>query len=125
LAAEILIDHEPPVLDAACFHCQQAVEKTLKAFLVWRAMSFEKIHSLAYLLSLCASVEPGLADLMEEAELLTPYAVAVRYPGELLEVDRAEAVDALEAARAVNETVVSLLPDEFRLRRSSLDQPNS
>jgi len=29
MSAEILIDHEPPVLDAACFHCQQAVEKSL------------------------------------------------------------------------------------------------
>jgi HEPN domain-containing protein len=27
LSAQILIEHEPPVLEPACFHCQQAVEK--------------------------------------------------------------------------------------------------
>ena len=33
LAARILIEHDPPVLDAASFHCQQAVEKMIKGFL--------------------------------------------------------------------------------------------
>ena len=37
-SAQILIEHAPPVLDTACFHCQQAVEKLLKAFLVWKAV---------------------------------------------------------------------------------------
>jgi HEPN domain-containing protein len=42
LSARILMQHDPPVLDTASFHCQQAVEKVLKAFLVWKAMPFEQ-----------------------------------------------------------------------------------
>jgi HEPN domain-containing protein len=38
MSAEILLDHEPLVLDTACFHCQQAAEKALKAFLVWQTV---------------------------------------------------------------------------------------
>jgi len=53
LSAQILIEHDPPVLDTASFHCQQAVEKALKAFLAWKAVPFEKVHSLIYLLDLC------------------------------------------------------------------------
>jgi HEPN domain-containing protein len=119
MAAAILIDHEPPVLDAACFHCQQAVEKTLKAFLVWQAVPFEKVHNLAYLLDLCASKEAGFASLREQAESLTPYAVEARYPGELLNVARAEAADALESARSVWSFIGGLLPEELHSRKSA------
>jgi len=118
MAAEILIDHEPPVLDAACFHCQQAVEKSLKAFLVWQAIPFEKIHSLTYLMDLCQSREPGFASLREQAEALTPYAVEVRYPGELLDVDRPEAADALESAQTVWGYVLTIVPAELHPRKS-------
>ncbi len=31
-SAQRLIEIEPMILDTACFHCQQAVEKSLKAF---------------------------------------------------------------------------------------------
>jgi HEPN domain-containing protein len=47
-SARILLEHDPPVLETACFHCQQDVEKAFKAFLVWKAIPFEKVHSLSY-----------------------------------------------------------------------------
>lgn len=34
LSARILLEHDPPVMETACFHCQQGVEKALKAFLL-------------------------------------------------------------------------------------------
>lgn len=40
--AQVLIKHDPPVLDTGSFHCQQTVEKALNAFLVWKGGSFEK-----------------------------------------------------------------------------------
>jgi HEPN domain-containing protein len=33
-SAQRLIEIQPSILDTACFHCQQAVEKNLKAFLI-------------------------------------------------------------------------------------------
>lgn len=32
--AELALDHAPPLVDPAAFHCQQAAEKILKALLV-------------------------------------------------------------------------------------------
>jgi HEPN domain-containing protein len=58
LSARISLGHDPPVLETACFHCQQTVEKVLKAFLVWKAVRFEKVHSLTYLLDLCEGQDP-------------------------------------------------------------------
>lgn len=110
MAAEILIDHEPPVLDAACFHCQQAAEKALKAFWVWRSVQFDKVHDLAYLVDLCVSQDPRFGSLREQAESLTPYAVTFRYPGELADISRAEAADALGFAQTIWDFVQSLLP---------------
>ena len=79
-AARVLLEHVPPVLEPACFHCQQAVEKALKAFLVSKSISFEEVHSLTYLLDLCELQEPKFVLLRNNIERLSPYAVKIRYP---------------------------------------------
>jgi len=113
LSAQILIEHVPPVLDTASFHCQQAVEKALKAFLAWKAVPFGKVHSLTYLLDLCEVEEPGSASLRDRTETLAPYAVEIRYPGVVMEVSLEEAQEALATAEAVWDFVMGLLPREL------------
>jgi HEPN domain-containing protein len=49
----------------AAFHCQQAVEKTLKAYLVSRGVEFEKIHDLRRLLDYCVGVDQTFDSLRE------------------------------------------------------------
>jgi len=112
LSARILMQHDPPVLDTASFHCQQAVEKVLKAFLVWKAMPFEKVHSLTYLLDLCQGQEPGFASMRERAEILAPYAIEIRYPGPVMEIPQQEAEEALAIAEMMWDFVLRLLPGE-------------
>ncbi|MCW4021160.1 MAG: HEPN domain-containing protein [Candidatus Bathyarchaeota archaeon] len=114
VSAQILIKHDPPVLDTASFHCQQAVEKALKAFLVWKGVSFEKVHSLTYFLDLCEAQEPRFGSLRERAEALAPYAVEIRYPGAVMEVTPNEAQEALAAAEALWNFVINLLPEEVK-----------
>ena len=111
-SAQILIENEPTVPETACFHCQQAVENLLKAFLVWKAVYFEKVHSLPYLLDLCEVQESGFASLREKVEALAPYAVEIRYPGKVIEVSSKEAREALATAESVWDFVLSFLPDE-------------
>jgi len=110
LSARILLEHEPPVLETACFHCQQTVEKALKAFLVWKAVPFEKVHSLTYLLDLCETQEPGFASLRDKAEALAPYAVEVRYPGEVMEISQEEAQKSLATAETMWNFILNLIP---------------
>lgn len=47
--AEINLGADPPETEDALFNCQQAVEKTLKAFLVWHDAPFRKVHDLGML----------------------------------------------------------------------------
>jgi len=89
------------------------VEKVLKAFLVWKAVPFEKVHSLTYLLDLCEGQDPGYTSIRDRAETLAPYAVEVRYPGEAREISQAEAAEALGTAEMVWKFVLNLLPSDM------------
>ena len=68
--------------DAICFHCQQCVEKYLKARLVEANIAFPKIHDLARLLDRALPVEPLWGPMRLPLQALTEYAVEFRYPGE-------------------------------------------
>ena len=56
-AAEVLLKSDEGLMDTACYHCHQAVEKYLKGFLVFKNISFSKTHDLDYLLELCVKAE--------------------------------------------------------------------
>lgn len=113
LAARILIEHSALALGPAAFHCQQAAEKALKAFLVYKGVLFDRVHNLVYLLDLCETIEPDFAALRDAAERLTPYAVEVRYPGDTLEISIEEARQALAAAQMTWGYVLKFLPPEL------------
>lgn len=98
-AAELLIQ-DPDQASAVCFHSQQAVEKALKACLVWVGMeTIPRTHGLDELLDLLEPRERAEAVVEAVAEV-NDYAVAPRYPGGR-PLYHADAVAALEAARQV------------------------
>ena len=82
VASQIMKRSKDRVLDAACFHCQQTVEKYFKARLVEAGVGFPKTHDLVVLLNLILSLEPLWAPFQSAALALTDYAVDFRYPGD-------------------------------------------
>jgi len=111
-AAEVLLALPKPMPDVACFHCQQAIEKSLKAFLVYRRISFERSHLLAYVLSLCSLEEPAFEGLRTKVEPLSLYAVEARYPTGSPEPTAEDATAALSIAHEVWTFVLAFLPPE-------------
>ena len=103
-------------LDAGIYHCQQAAEKALKGYLVFREIPFEKIHDLEKIIQQAIPVEPGFQTFTLLAATLTPYAVAYRYPEEqgFTEPSREEFAEAVRQAQAIYDFVVNLLPQEAR-----------
>lgn len=89
-AARSLASHRQPYLDVAVFHCQQAAEKALKAYLTHRDIRFGKTHDLTILVQQALVVDDAFASCFESAELLTPYAIAFRYPGDAEDPERWE-----------------------------------
>ncbi len=110
LSAQILLKNNPPILETACFHCQQTVEKCLKAFLVWKNIPFEKVHSLTYLLDLCELHESEFKSFRDMAENLESYAVVIRYPVENIEISQNDAQEALITAETIWNFITTLIP---------------
>ena len=88
-----------PNYDAACFHAQQSAEKYLKAILQEQSIPFGRTHNLIALLDLLLSRNGAWADARQHLEVLTVYAVSVRYPGE--SVDKSSAREAVRHATIV------------------------
>jgi len=85
--------------DAVCFHCQQSIEKYLKAFLFQNSADFPKTHRLIELLELCLPLDASFEfqrDLLRE---LDRYGVRYRYPG--ISADKEEAQQALRGAKSL------------------------
>ena len=66
-------------LDTACFHAQQAAERILKAYLIEISVSVPKTHNLMHLLTLAQERDTDFEQLADDAALLTPFAVQMRY----------------------------------------------
>jgi HEPN domain-containing protein len=91
------------------FHCQQAVEKYLKALLVRHQVEFPKTHNLRQLLDLASAVAPAVARSLDRCATLTPYGVDIRYPGDLPDLSPGQDTQAFELARLARETVLGEL----------------
>lgn len=100
--------HEDPASDAVCFHFQQCAEKMLKAYLIGMEASFRPTHNIAALLKLCEDLDPEFATL-RHAEILTPYAVEIRFADDLYFPNEEETQEALECALAVRAMVLEKL----------------
>ncbi len=81
VASQILRRRKDIVPDAACFFCQQCVEKYLKARLIEAGRAFPRTHDLLQLLNICLQFEPQWAAYAQVVDTMSDYAVDFRYPG--------------------------------------------
>jgi len=72
-----------------CFQAQQAAEKGLKGLLIYYSVEPEKTHSLYVLLQELEKYTE-INDEIKEVLKLYNYAVQTRYPGEYVEIEKAE-----------------------------------
>ncbi len=82
-------------LDTVCFHCQQASEKYLKAYLIYHNQTFPYSHNLADIVAQCIQVDQSFSSIQRKAETLTPYAVEIRYPDDFYMPTRQQAEESL------------------------------
>lgn len=108
-SAEILLTAE--IFNMVCFHCQQAVEKSLKAFLRRHEGTIPYIHMLEELCERCAAINPSFFQFADDCRKLDIYYQPTRYPeapaGALPEgmPNKQQAEEALEKAKNVFEFV--------------------
>jgi len=112
LSAEHELSFSDAVTEAVCFHCQQAVEKFLKAYLVFHGVSYTKTHEIGELITKCEKTDREISVLKDEADKLTDYAIEIRYPEEWSEPSLEEAKEAFEIAKKIKEYVLSRISSD-------------
>lgn len=103
LSAVYLTSMKPEPLEIICFHCQQAAEKALKAYLVSKELRIPKTHDLDKLLELCDKND-AIRNLRAVTIPLNDYSVITRYPFSQF-IDITDKEQALLAAQEVLDTV--------------------
>ena len=82
-AAALVLTIPSPLVRTALFHCQQAVEKAMKAFLPWHDADFREVHNLEELGASCIRLDSTLASAVTQVTVLTKYAVRFGILGRL------------------------------------------
>jgi HEPN domain-containing protein len=96
------------------FHCQQSVEKSLKAYLTFHGMEFEWSHNISYLIRLCGGKDPSFSQFEPPAGRLTQFAVQFRYPTSEPSPGIRESRHALAVERDIFQFVLQRLPPPAR-----------
>jgi HEPN domain-containing protein len=113
-AARHLLDRDPPLLESACFHSQQTVEKALKSLLLLNDQRPPRTHNLADLFGLCERWAPRISAYETRTAWLTGCAADIRYPDSRTKVTPELAHEAVTAASDVLSLVVRSVPTEAR-----------
>ena len=98
--AEHLLTMRRLRLEIICFHCQQAVEKYLKGYLLYNGVFPPKIHDLDRLCDMCKEFDAEFESIYGECERLSDYGVQSRYPNEML-IEEHHMKKALEDAKQI------------------------
>ncbi len=77
------------------------MEKYVKGYLVFLGIPFPKSHEIGELITLCEQKDSDISEFKEEADMLTDYAVEIRYPDDYVQIKRSDAEDALKIAAKV------------------------
>ena len=102
-------------LDMACFHAQQAVEKSLKAILALHDVTYPWRHDLAELLALAKPLAPEISAYEEDMLAMAGYAVSARYDADFdpAAVEAAAAYDQAVAVYRVAAARVGVAADDW------------
>ena len=99
--AKILYNSNEASAEGICFHCQQAVEKFLKAYLVHNNQEINKTHDISELLQACKNIDNAFSELERlNIDDITNYAVVVRYD-DIIEPSKKDAEEAIAIAEHV------------------------
>ena len=94
-----------------CFHAQQAVEKAIKAVLLFSDIDFPLTHDIVQLLDIIEVKGISVPKEFENADVLTPYAVEIRYPGYTTDIASQEVGEAIILAEKITTWAKEFISD--------------
>ncbi len=103
--AKITFEHIAKYQDTIAFHCQQAVEKYIKALLIFLDVEFQHTHNLIYLLDLLNTKKTVDDSWFDKISKLQDYSVEIRYPDTIIELSNEDIIEAITIAEEFREYV--------------------
>jgi HEPN domain-containing protein len=94
------------VYHAVVTHCQQSVEKYLKAFLLFNNTEILYTHDLLILCKLCERIDEDFGRFKSDLNSLSVDYRESRYPGDFEDITLEDAKDALETALKFQEFIL-------------------
>jgi HEPN domain-containing protein len=107
--AQVTFLYLPQYRDTIAFHCQQASEKYLKAFLFFLEIPFLRKHSLNYLLGLISKKIEITNEIYDSASILEDFAVEIRYPDTSIDLSTEDIQQAFLISKQIRAYVLSLM----------------
>ncbi len=111
LNADNNLKAEVAPFDTICFHCQQAAEKLLKAYLVGNGQPYPLTHDLLLILEKILPLNKDAEHLRDALATLMPYAIEIRYPDDWYMPSEDDAKEAREAAEKVLKWLNNVMPE--------------
>ena len=97
-----------------CFSMQQAVEKYIKAYLIYHDKPYKKTHDISLLIQNAVEIDEDFNKLYEiNADLLTDYAVEIRYDRTYITLSKEKETEAVLIAENVRSFIMKKLPELF------------
>lgn len=109
LSAKRSIEIEPLLLDWAVFHCQQAVEKSMKSYLALNNAHIEKTHDLEFVKEETLKIDDTFKNF--EFGGLDKFAVNGRYPDDSIDPEKSEVEEFLKLAETIYSTAIGKIPN--------------
>jgi HEPN domain-containing protein len=78
--AKLILQADEGLLSTALYHIQQCVEKSLKAYLLFKNVPIQKTHDLLGLVERCAKMDIDFLSILPDAVDINPYSTTTRYP---------------------------------------------
>jgi HEPN domain-containing protein len=108
-SAKLIYLHIPDYFDTIAFHCQQAVEKYIKASLTYMDIEFQRSHDLPYLLELLSRKVEIKSETFDKAILLNGFRIEIRYPDQTIHLTEDELKSAISIADDFRQFAISVI----------------
>ena len=105
ISAQYLTSLKPMPYEIICYHCQQTVEKLLKAYIIFNDGELLRTHDLIELNTICSTYCSDFSNIMDNCINLNDYSVQVRYPYHQFDIEEIDVENALKDMEIINNFV--------------------
>lgn len=112
LVAKSLVEQDDYVNRAVLTHCQQSIEKYLKAYALMNRLGLKKIHDLVALSKICEQVNERFKQFEREFAWMNNVYINTRYPGDFEDYDKETALIGLSLATKFEDFFFQIIAEE-------------